>query len=236
MISVSLSYGAEWELDVEGGLVTVGLNDVQIPNETGTRFSLVDDLEADSREYYRIRLSGIFGGKHTVSALYAPLTLNAGGVIDDDILYNEVLFPAGDNLNADYTFNSYRLTYRYRLVDNDRLAFGLGFTGKIRDAEVKVTGDDQSTAYDNVGFVPLLNFRLFYHLNQRIGLLLQGDALASPGGQGRAEDVTAALVVSVNNRIMVRGGYRILEGGADVDDVYNFALLHYASAGLTVRF
>ena len=30
----------------------------------------------------------------------------------------------------------------------------------------------------------------------------------------------------------LKGGYRVLEGGADVDDVYSFALLHYIAFGL----
>jgi hypothetical protein len=34
----------------------------------------------------------------------------------------------------------------------------------------------------------------------------------------------------------VRVGYRLLEGGADVDEVYTFALLHYAVGGLALRF
>jgi hypothetical protein len=32
------------------------------------------------------------------------------------------------------------------------------------------------------------------------------------------------------------GGYRILEGGADVDEVYTFSLFHYAMIGAKVRF
>jgi hypothetical protein len=36
-------------------------------------------------------------------------------------------------------------------------------------------------------------------------------------------------------RVQVRVGYRIVEGGADNDEVYNFALLNYASAGVTIR-
>jgi hypothetical protein len=31
-------------------------------------------------------------------------------------------------------------------------------------------------------------------------------------------------------------GYRTLEGGADVDDVYTFAWLHYATASIAFRF
>jgi hypothetical protein len=31
-------------------------------------------------------------------------------------------------------------------------------------------------------------------------------------------------------------GYRFVEGGADNDEVYNFALINYASAGVVVSF
>ena len=31
-------------------------------------------------------------------------------------------------------------------------------------------------------------------------------------------------------------GYRFLEGGADNDEVYVFALVHYVAAGVVVRF
>jgi hypothetical protein len=34
---------------------------------------------------------------------------------------------------------------------------------------------------------------------------------------------------------MVQAGYRTLEGGADVRDVYSFAWLHYAVASLVWR-
>ncbi len=63
--------------------------------------------------------------------------------------------------------------------------------------------------------------------------MLDGDALAAP--QGRAEDVTAAPRIGFGDRVDARVGYRVLEGGSDVDEVYGFALFHYAVAGITVR-
>jgi hypothetical protein len=33
-----------------------------------------------------------------------------------------------------------------------------------------------------------------------------------------------------------RAGYRVLEGGADNDEVYTFSMFHYAVAGVAVRF
>jgi hypothetical protein len=41
--------------------------------------------------------------------------------------------------------------------------------------------------------------------------------------QGRAEDVMLALPWDVGEAITLRAGYRMLEGGADNDEVYNFA-------------
>jgi hypothetical protein len=63
----------------------------------------------------------------------------------------------------------------------------------------------------------------------KFGLLLDGDALAAP--QGRAEDVLAALTYHASDRMGIKIGYRILEGGANNDVVYNFALLNYAVVG-----
>jgi hypothetical protein len=36
--------------------------------------------------------------------------------------------------------------------------------------------------------------------------------------------------------VALRVGYRILEGGADNDEVYTFSLFHYIVAGLVVSF
>jgi hypothetical protein len=35
--------------------------------------------------------------------------------------------------------------------------------------------------------------------------------------------------------VALRAGYRILEGGADTDELYNFVLLNQFAAGLTVK-
>ena len=69
-----------------------------------------------------------------------------------------------------------------------------------------------------------------------MSLLLEGDAAASPGGQGRAEDILLALIFNPSRNVAIKVGYRILEGGADVEEVYNFALLHYIVGGMTVSF
>ena len=86
----------------------------------------------------------------------------------------------------------------------------------------------------NVGFVPLVNFSLERRLGARATLLVAGDALAAP--QGRAEDVFAGVLVSLGKKVSLKAGYRLLEGGADNDEVYTFAAIHYLAAGLVVKF
>ncbi len=230
-----LSAWCEWFFDAEGGYVWPSYIDVRIPNESGTLFSLTDDLPAKSRLVYRLKLGYQFHPKHSVSVLFAPLSLNAQGRVANDISFNGEFFPANTDLEAFYKFNSYRLTYRFDFINSKKWKVGLGFTAKLRDAEVRLEDEEKRSSNTDVGFVPLLNFRAEWMFINRMSLLLDGDALVSPGGQGRAEDVLLALIYRVNDRISFKAGYRILEGGADVESVYNFTLLNYAIIGVVFR-
>jgi len=225
-----------WTLDLEAAMVTATSNDVGIPGDTGTRFSLTDDLSTDDDVAFRVRLGRRLGERHHLSALYAPLQLSAAGAPGFAIDFNGETFAAGRELDATWTFNSYRLTWRYDLARGERVVFGLGLTAKIRDAYIELSDGQTTTRKDDLGFVPLLHLRLDWRWGDKLGLLLEGDALASPGGEGRAEDVLLALTVRPWERGTFRLGYRILEGGADVDEVYNFALLQYAVFGWSQRF
>jgi hypothetical protein len=217
------------QLDIEGGGVFPGYNDVRVPNATGTQFSLTEDLTADAQLYYRIRFSLALGRRHWLSILYAPLTIKANGQIGNDVFFEDQTFAANTPLEGLYKFNSYRLTYRYDLIRRPRLVLGVGITAKIRDAEVKLSGGGLESNSTDFGFVPLLHFRLLWRFTRKLGILVEGDAAAAK--QGRAEDVMAALIIPVSQKWTLKAGYRILEGGADVDQVYNFALLNYVVVG-----
>ncbi|MBN2346224.1 MAG: hypothetical protein JXO51_07510, partial [Candidatus Aminicenantes bacterium] len=214
-----------WTAEVEGGGVFSGYNDVRIPNVGGTLFSLSEDLDVAAKAYYRLRLSYALSRRHELSLLFAPLTLKAAGVLPGPVIFEGVLFPQGADVEGVYTFNSYRLTYRYRLLDRRRLRLDIGFTAKIRDAEIALEAPGLASSKVNVGFVPLLHLRLFWAWSARMGLLLEADGSAAK--QGRAEDVLLALDWTLSPRLRLRLGYRFVEGGADVDEVYNFAWIHY---------
>ena len=216
-------------VDFETGGVFSGYNDVRIPGDTGTLFSLSEELKIDPSIFFRGKIFYNLSSRHHIGLLIAPLSVKSTGSLDRKLLFQGQAFPAFTPLDATYRFNSYRVTYRYDFHKKDNLEIGIGFTAKIRDAEISVRGNGIESKKTNVGFVPIINFRLLWKFQPKFGLLLDGDALAAP--QGRAEDVLAALTYHASDRMGIKIGYRILEGGADNDVVYNFALLNYAVVG-----
>jgi hypothetical protein len=225
---------ADWSIDIESGAAFNGYNDVRIPGNTGTNISLSEELTAEGSAFVRFRLSMDLGERHRLSFLVAPLTFKASGTVDRDIDFNGVRFLASTPLSSKYRFDSYRVTYHYTMLTKEKLLAGLGFTAKIRDASIQIDDGVNSSEKTNTGFVPLINFAIDWRLGSKLGLIFEGDALAAP--QGRAEDVLLALYADPIDELRLRLGYRVLEGGADNDEVHTFALVHYLSIGATWSF
>jgi hypothetical protein len=218
-------------LDFENGFVFSGYNDVRIPGDGGTKLSLSDELKSDPVYFYRFRL-GYLLDRHSLSLLLAPLRIDSKGRIDRDVRFRDTVFPANTDLKSEYRFDSYRLTYRYDFYVGESLRIGAGFTGKIRDASISLEGGGEKEEKANTGFVPLVNFSVQWMFIEPFSVLLDGDALFSR--YGRAEDVLMAVQYHHSRRLTLRMGYRVLEGGADNDEVYTFAMLHYIIVGLTL--
>jgi hypothetical protein len=227
-----LSLNGQASFDLETGAVGTGYNNVRIPGDQGTLFSLKNDLISKTELFFRIRVNYTIKSRHTLSLLYAPLETISNGKVPNDIFFEGVTFPVNTDLAGTYKFNSYRLTYRYEIVLKPKFEFGLGFTAKIRDAKISLAAAGLESEKTNVGFVPIINFRMLWKLDEKFGILFEGDALAAP--QGRAEDVLITATYRLSERLGLKAGYRILEGGADNAEVYNFALFNYASVGLFI--
>jgi len=221
-------------LEIEAGPVWQGRNDVQIPNDaTGTRFSLVDVIGQGPWPAARVYLSWNFSDKRSLRALVAPLTITETGNLDGPVAFATKDFVAGP-VEATYKFNSYRLSYRQRFHHGARWSWWWGLTAKIRDARIALAQGDVSAAKDDLGFVPLAHLAWEWRPTTNWRATFDADALA--GGPGRAEDVALKLSRDLGERTRLAVGYRMVEGGADVDEVYNFAWLHYAVASLYVSF
>jgi hypothetical protein len=233
LVTFSSTY-AQWSLDLESGFPFEGYNDVRIPNGTGTSFSFTDDFELQGPVIpFRLVIGFTYSEKNHLFALFAPLGLHYEGIAPYDISFQQSLFSDGQQIEGFYKFNSYRLGYRRDLIRSDRWTFGLGFTAKIRDAQVKLSSNGMSDQKDDLGFVPLLHIFAAYQFDRWM-LYLDGDGLA--GGPGRAFDFFLGGRTGITDNLSAKLGYRILEGGADVSEVYNFTLINFAAAGLSWEF
>jgi hypothetical protein len=220
-------------VDLEVGLLSTGRNDVRIPGDSGTRFSLAEGaFSPRSATYFRIQ-GGLALGRHHLLATAAPLRVDSDGQGGDALQFAGSTFTPSST-TAHYRFDTYRLTYRYAVVRGGRLDLQVGATALLRAAEIRlqqVGGASASKA--NLGLVPLLSLRAAWRVVGPFALVLDGDALAAP--QGRAEDALLAVELDTGD-LRFRVGYRVVEGGADNRSVYNFALFHHVGAGMTYAF
>jgi hypothetical protein len=221
--------------ELEVGPVWQSRNNVQIPNdENGTRFSLVDLAGNGPWVSGRFYFSWNVTERHGLRLLLAPLSYTETGTFDETVDFAGATFLPGVPTEATYQFNSWRVTYRYQFKRGERWNWWVGFTAKVRDAKIRLEQGATASEDTDVGFVPLLHLRGDWRFAGRWHLILDLDALG--GGPGRAEDVSLKISRDLGRRWSVAGGYRTVEGGADVDEVYNFAWFNYAVVSATYRF
>jgi hypothetical protein len=222
------------ELELEAGPVWQSRNVAQIPNDdSGTRFSLVSLVGKGPWPAARGYITWNLNERHALRLLLAPLSIRESGTLARPIRFAGASYAPGAPVEAQYTFNSYRLTYRYRVRDAARTSAWVGFTAKVRDATIALTQNGTSSRKDDVGFVPLLHLAGEWRMTPRWLATADADALA--GGPGRAEDVAVKLGYRTSSRLSLHAGYRMVEGGADVPSTYSFAWLHYAVAAVRLR-
>jgi hypothetical protein len=222
-------------LELEAGPVWQASNDVQIPNDsTGTRFSLEELVGSGPWPAGRVYLTWNINPKHGLRLLLAPLSYTETGSFDEAVDFAGASYEPGVPTEASYRFNSWRLTWRYRVKDGERWQIFLGATAKIRDAEIRLRQGDTESFDDDLGFVPLLHFAAELRLADRWRLIGDLDAIA--GGPGRAIDLALKLGYDISDRWSVTAGFRTVEGGADTDDVYSFAWFNAAVVSGVVRF
>ena len=222
-------------IELEAGPVWQTGNDVQIPNDgSGSRFSLVDLAGKGPWPAGRLYLGWNINERHGLRALLAPLSYTETGSLRGSVAFAGESFEPGAPVEATYKFNSWRLSYRYRFMNRPRLNLWVGFTAKLRDAKIELRQAGTSAKDTDLGFVPLLHIAADWRFAGRGHLLFDLDGLA--GGPGRAFDGALKVGYDFTDHWGITGGYRTLEGGADVDSVYNFAWFHFGVVSGVYRF
>ncbi len=234
LLGLSLVYG-QFSLDLETGGAFTGYNDLRIPNDDqNTRFSFKDDLKSNPVMYGRLNLHYLITPRHEVSLLYSPLTIKPKGTLDFDVKFMGEDFVANEKIDAVYRFDSYRAQYLYRFINQNIGIRAIGVSLKVRDAVISLENEDTYAEKTNTGIVPLIGFEFGYDFSDDFAVQLKGEALASP--YGRAEDILLSARYKLRDGYTVYAGYRFLEGGSDIDEVYTFAQVNYATLGVRLEF
>jgi len=194
---------AEYIVNLQGAAVFTGERTTSASRDSGTKFSLTDDLSADTEYTGRLEAGYIHKERDYFGIVIAPLSVDSHGRLDRDISYAGTTFPAGTDLDATFRFDSYRVTWRRKLVSKETLDVWLGLSGNIRDASITVEGGGQRGRRRTPD-------------SCRSSTSLWTGGSPSPvvprrrgrarGPQGRAEDVLFALLYDINDATKVFAG------------------------------
>ncbi|MCB0391377.1 MAG: hypothetical protein KDD58_08800 [Bdellovibrionales bacterium] len=232
-ILLNLPAAMATELMTEVGGAWQHRNDVKIKPESGTYFEF-NELDKGPFPHYRIELFQAFGKKSFIRLVYAPFTVKITGKPKFAINFNDKIFIPNRDLTINYSFNSYRATYIYRLWDNSKNYFEVGFTGKVRQADIQFTQDNTTSMYDNIGFVPLFYMGTQFMLASKLFFYSNFDfAVAS---QGQAFDLALKLRYTLFDPFNMGLGIRSLEGGADNEKVFTWSWFNYAVLDFSLQF
>lgn len=238
LLLISTGLQAQITLTAESGLAFNGYNDVRYSNKEGSKgdlFSLTEDFSPEQPiPYIRAEIKWQFFDKNIIELTASPLSFNYVKLEKNTLNFGDNIFTQAGT-SARYEFNTYRASYRYQWIYGDKWQLSAGLSVLIRDARIAVEQGNTGEETTDLGVVPLISFDLNYAYSSKLDFLLKGDALVGP--QGRAEDVLlGARYELLDDKLKARAGYRIIEGGADVSQVYNFSLIHFASLGLSYSF
>ena len=229
----NLYANAQTFIHVESGAFFTGMNDIRNGNN-GTLFSLKNDFQTPVSPYFRLRVGCLSNGKDYFSFLYAPLKIVETGTIEKDILFDGKTFEANLPTEVVYKFNSYRFTYNRRIINKDNFKLGIGLSAKIRDAGVSLKNSALLSENFTIGFAPLINLIANWDIAQKMGVDFFGEGLAA--SKGRAIDLSLSGRYSFSKNLQGNIGYRLLEGGANGTNGYNFIELHFIFASLNYSF
>ena len=237
LVAVACSAPPErpFQLELEAGPVWQTRNDVAVPGDTGTRFALDDLTGSGPFASGRVSFDWNVDPDHGLRVVVAPLSFSGTDVLSQPVRFQDTVFAAGQPTEGRYKFNTYRLTYRYRLFADGPWEFRIGATGVIRDAEIGLEQNGTSETRTDVGFVPVVHLDGSVRLGEHWRLAADFDGFGLPG-TGRLIDLALKAYYDIDETWTVGIGYRTLEGGADNDSVYTFSWLHYALLSVGVRF
>lgn len=195
----------------------------------GTEFDYVKDGGQDVLfPTTRLSVEGFWKRRHGLIFLYQPIDLRTEETLREDLLVDNVRFPAGTAMNFRYGFDFYRVSYLYNFLndrENDELS--LGGSLQLRNAIIDFTSADGLLRRSNrdVGPVPAVKSRGRWHVSESAWLGYEADGMYAPVKyiNGGKSDVVGAIL-----DFSLRAGYKV---APPLDVFFNFRYLGGGATG-----
>jgi len=99
--------------------------------------------------------------RHTIVLLYQPLDVRTETYLENTLIVDSTVFPAGTAMDLRYGFDFYRVSYQYDFWPEPDRELAVGLSLQIRDASISFVpkNGENARVYQNVGPVPIVRFR-----------------------------------------------------------------------------
>lgn len=133
--------------------------------------------------YQRYSVELVLAGRHRVTFLYQPLTLDTrtvvgrNGTASGPVVVDGVSFPLGSQLDLRYGFDFWRVSYLYDFVSDPATILAAGASLQVRNASIVFSQADGTarTIQQNIGPVPILKVRAAHWFSPAFGLDFEAD-------------------------------------------------------------
>jgi len=222
-------------------------------SKNGTYFNYVQEGGQDILfPLSRLSLDLEINKKHTLTFLYQPLRLESKAVLRNDLIVDNLTFPAGTSVNFLYNFPFFRLSYMKEFApNNEKFDFAFGLSLQLRNATINFESTDGSLfrANRDVGPVPILKFRTRYKPTKRTYTEMEADGFYAPISYLNGSDnevigaildasirqgfhVTDEVGVFLNARYLGGGAVGTSDDGLELGDGYVRNWLHFATVSV----
>ncbi|MBM3331797.1 hypothetical protein FJY68_08105 [candidate division WOR-3 bacterium] len=153
----------EVRLGAEMGFLGVLRHNIQFgPDPYGTRFDYVREGSQNILfPFQRMSAELHLKPRHTVVLLYQPIDLRTEARLENDLVVDSTVFPAGTAMNFRYGFDFYRASYQYDFWTEPDRELAVGVSLQIRNASISFVAKDgwEGRVYNDIGPVPVIRFR-----------------------------------------------------------------------------
>ena len=212
----------------EIGFLGVFDHKVQFGN-TGTYFDYKKDGGQDVLfPIFRPSLELEVNNRTTFIFLIQPLRLESQVYLNEDLIVDDLVYPATSSVKLLYNFPFYRFSYlREVMPKNDKWSLGIGGTVQLRNATISFESLDGTRFRTNrdLGVVPALKIRSRYLFNERAYGELEADGIYAPVSylNGSTTEIVGAILDA-----SLRGGLKLTK---EVDGFLNLRYLGGGAVG-----